>query len=99
TRFSRDWSSDVCSSDLDGDVEQRVGGPGVVGEHVPGADDGDVRDPAEVERRRGALAVGEDERVEVRGERRAVPAGGDVARPHVEIGRASWRGGGGCRDT
>src|SRR5690606_39886602 len=22
TRFSRDWSSDVCSSDLDGDIEE-----------------------------------------------------------------------------
>src|SRR5690606_39412918 len=29
TRFSRDWSSDVCSSDLDGSTQRKYGGTGL----------------------------------------------------------------------
>src|SRR5690606_40410363 len=85
TRFSRDWSSDVCSSDL--------GGPGVVEGvevAVPGAQPG-----AEVFGRHLAVALADVAAVLVadvpQGERRvrAVPLGEQGG--EAEIGRASCR--------
>src|SRR5690606_3060292 len=37
TRFSRDWSSDVCSSDLDSTAPENGGGPNPVRQHREGA--------------------------------------------------------------
>src|SRR5690606_41040465 len=94
TRFSRDWSSDVCSSDLaDGEVP-----PAAVIGHVPvgiararhlGDQRGGVVEAVEVDREVRELA----------GQTALEHAPGPLAdRPRraqvLEIGRAPWREGG-----
>src|SRR5690606_39370636 len=94
-RFSRDWSSDVCSSDLAplGEVAEpvavrtrRPGGQVVVAERGV-LDPGGVRDvdasrPAQAAAGPGARAAG------------GPPPPAQGGSRHDEIGRASWRGGG-----
>src|SRR5207249_6679493 len=90
TRWPHDWSSDVCSSDLEGRRQER---PLIQGEHgvAHGADVGPVRQ--DVAARPGAGAVGGVQRVAyvVGGVAVLLGEGGGPAL--VEIGRAS------CRET
>ena len=70
---------------------------GVAGSRVPchgiegraGRDERDVRDAADVERRDGPVLLREQERVEEADQRRALAAGGDVARPEVGDDRSA----------
>src|SRR5690606_39880172 len=92
TRFSRDWSSDVCSSDLDAVLEEELGVAGA--EHHEIAQQADFHPRVHI-----LLAVVGAECVD--GERKPLSArlkqlAGDAdahGERHVEeIGRASWRG-------
>src|SRR5699024_5324644 len=67
-----------------GRVQQRVARAEVPGDHVPRAEHGDVRDPADVQHR-GALPcrVAQQQLVEDGHQRRALTAGGDIARAQV----------------
>src|SRR5699024_11964218 len=88
TRSKRDWSSDVCSSDLGRERGLALSG----------------RLDVEVDRagktyamsfRRGQAGVFDDDG-EPDPEAPFTPADGPAELRVVEIGRASWRGGGGC---
>src|SRR5690606_39470123 len=82
TRFSRDWSSDVCSSDLDVLGEEHgvepvpggVGGGDGFGFGVEGLDDDDRAEDLFVPVAGGRVDGGEDGRA-------YGPAGGEPARP------------------
>src|SRR5206468_9599209 len=86
TRSDRDWSSDVCSSDLVGDVGRR----------------GLVRDALELAAGLGDAALGDEQPGEIQAQDGEVGIGFDalpemllrllaVAAEHPEIGRASCR--------
>src|SRR3546814_256429 len=68
----RDWSSDVCSSDLVGHGDGRVGGADVGGEHEPGA-----RVEGELRRRPTAGGDGLGDRGDEPNAHELIDAGGD----------------------
>src|SRR3546814_10987387 len=69
----RDWSSDVCSSDLVGHGDGRVGGADVGGEHEPGA-----RVEGELRRRPTAGGDGLGDRGDEPNAHQLIDAGGDA---------------------
>src|SRR5690606_39728305 len=97
TRFSRDWSSDVCSSDLllddlergAGDLEERLGLLADL-QHRDAHGDGDDEDlqGVEAQRERAVIVRGAGDAQEVRG---------DQAREEVEPAALGGGGGGGVR--
>src|SRR6266511_5076519 len=90
TRFSRDWSSDVCSSDLRGEHRQAQEQPLLLWREQV---EGPVDDPAEGVVARVAAAVGRPEQLEPRiqpvGEvvdgQRADPRGGQLDRQREAV--------------
>src|SRR5690606_40622688 len=63
TRFSRDWSSDVCSSDLHSQTPAVVAVPRDRGSRTVGAPVSDTLVPAVVPERRGLASRSEERRV------------------------------------
>src|SRR5690606_40218900 len=94
TRFSRDWSSDVCSSDL---VEEWDRAGGFVGEQRIEPDEMRRRDEQDRKRSEADRAPLEDGARRAPVERKQDRAAADHDQRIDQIGRASCREKGGCR--
>src|SRR5690606_40713009 len=93
TRFSRDWSSDVCSSDLSGGLQYLAQGLGRLHPPAPGLDDQHARAEIGVGGGRLGFHLGDDGA----GQATTTGAGGGVLEGQSQLRSEERRVGTECR--